>query len=72
VAAAGITPRPHVLGLGAVWTSVYPESRKVQAYIRNLNLPDNLIPLNSIMIGYPDEPADVKDKWDESKVTYWK
>lgn len=62
----------HALGFGAVWTSVYPESRKVQAYIRNLNLPGNLIPLNSIMIGYPDEPADVKDKWDESKVTYWK
>lgn len=62
----------HALGLGAVWTSVYPEMRKVKAFSKNLNLPGNLIPLNSIMIGYPDEPADVKNKWDETKVTYWK
>lgn len=62
----------HALGLGAVWTSVYPETRKVKAFSKNLNLPGNLIPLNSIMIGYPDEPADVKNKWDESKITYWK
>lgn len=62
----------HALGLGAVWTSVYPEMRKVQAYSRNLNLPGNLIPMSSIMIGYPDEPADVKDKWDVNKITYWK
>lgn len=59
----------HALGLGAVWTSVYPEMRKVQAFSRNLNLPGNLIPFNSIMIGYPDEPADVKNKWDEKKIT---
>ena len=61
----------HALGLGAVWTSVYPEMRKVKAFEKNLNLPANLIPLNSIMIGYPDEPADVKDKWDENKITWW-
>lgn len=62
----------HALGLGAVWTSIYPEMRKVAAFSRNLNLPGNLIPMSSIMIGYPDEPADVKNKWDEAKVTYWK
>lgn len=62
----------HALGLGAVWTSVYPEMRKVKAFSRNLNLPGNLIPMSSIMIGYPDEPADVKDKWDTSKITIWK
>lgn len=61
----------HALGLGAVWTSVYPEMRKVKVFEKNLNLPANLIPLNSIMIGYPDEPADVKDKWDEKKITWW-
>lgn len=62
----------HALGLGAVWTSVYPEMRKVKAFSRNLNLPENLIPMSSIMIGYPDEAAEVKDKWDESKITIWK
>lgn len=62
----------HALGLGAVWTSVYPEARKLKAFQQNLNLPGNLIPLNSIMIGYPDEPSNVKDKWDPDKITWWK
>lgn len=62
----------HALGLGAVWTSVFPETRKMQAFQRNLNLPGNLIPLNSIMIGYPDQPTNIKDKWDPGKITWWK
>lgn len=62
----------HALGLGAVWTSVYPEMRKVKAFSQNLHLRGNLIPMSSIMIGYPDEPADVKDKWDVNKITFWK
>lgn len=60
----------HALGLGACWTTVYPIERKVQGISRTLNLPANLIPLNAIIIGYPDEPAEPKDKWDTQKITY--
>lgn len=61
----------HAMGLGAVWTSIYPQMRKVNGYRENLGLPENLVPFNAIMIGYPDEPADVKDKWDPEQITYW-
>lgn len=60
------------MGLGAVWTSVYPEARKVKGVSQALHLPGNLIPLNCILIGYPDEAPQPKDKWDEDKITWWK
>ena len=62
----------HAMGLGAVWTSVYPEARKVKGVSQALHLPGNLIPLNCILIGYPDEPPQPKDKWNEDKITWWK
>lgn len=62
----------HAMGLGAVWTSVYPEARKVKGVSQALHLPGNLIPFNCILIGYPDEAPQPKDKWDEDKITWWK
>lgn len=62
----------HAMGLGAVWTSVYPEARKVKGVSEALHLPGNLVPLNCILIGYPAETHDSLDKWDEEKITWWK
>lgn len=62
----------HAMGLGAVWTSVYPSARKVNGIRRNLGLSEAIVPFSMIRIGYPGEPADVKDKWDPEKITYWK
>lgn len=62
----------HAMGLGAVWTSVYPEARKVKGVSQALRLPGNLIPLSCILIGYPGEAPQPKDKWDENKITWWK
>ncbi len=60
----------HAMGLGACWTTIYPIEKKVAGISRTLHLPPHLIPLNGIIIGYPDEPMQPKDKWDEKKVTY--
>ena len=60
----------HAMGLGACWTTIYPIKKKVMGISRTLHLPANLIPMNAIIIGYPDEPLQPKDKWDETKVTY--
>lgn len=32
------------------------------------NLPDHLIPLNTLIIGYPKEMVKAKDKWKEENV----
>lgn len=60
----------HAMGLGACWTTVYPIEKKVKGISRALHLPGNIIPLNGIIIGYPDEPLQPKDKWDPKKITY--
>ncbi len=61
----------HSMGLGAVWTGVYPNNEKVALLQATLGLPENIIPLNIIPIGYPKEaiPA-AKDKWDTAKIHY--
>lgn len=60
----------HAMGLGACWTTIYPIQKKINGISGTLNLPGNLIPLNGIIIGYPDEAEQPKDKWDTKKITY--
>ncbi|MCM1074645.1 MAG: nitroreductase family protein [Ruminococcus sp.] len=62
----------HSLGLGAVWCGIYPIPDRVELLKNILNLPDNIIPLNVIPIGYPAEDPQPKDKWDSKKVRYEK
>lgn len=59
----------HALGLGAVWCGVYPIETQVKDISTILSLPENLIPLNVITIGYPTALQNPKDKWDPEKVT---
>lgn len=60
----------HALGLGAVWTGVYPMKERVEMTTKVLNLPENLVPLCTILIGYPAENPTPKDKWKPENVTY--
>lgn len=60
----------HSLGLGAVWRGVYPIEKRIDEVKKVLELPDNIIPLNIITIGYPDESPTPKDKWKEENIHY--
>ena len=57
------------LKLGAVWTALYPLQDRYQGMQKLLHLPDNLVPLNTIVIGYPKEMVKAKDKWKKENVT---
>jgi len=56
------------LGLGAVWTGVYPGEDRVAAVRKILEIPEGFMPLNVIPIGYPAESPAPKDKWNPAKV----
>ena len=56
------------LQLGAVWTALYPLQDRYQGMQQLLNLPAHLIPLNTLIIGYPKEEVKAKDKWKEENV----
>ncbi len=60
----------EALGLGAVWTGVYPYKARVAAVSNALKLPPHIIPLNVIPIGYPLMDDQPKDKWDAEKVKW--
>ena len=60
----------HGLGLGAVWTGVYPNEARVAAISEALGLPEEIIPLCVIPIGYPAESPAPKDKWKPENVHY--
>jgi len=58
------------MGLGAVWTGAYP-SQEIMNYIRKvLGMPENIIPLNVIPVGYPAGDEKPKDKFDPANV-HW-
>ncbi|MDE6394313.1 MAG: nitroreductase family protein [Duncaniella sp.] len=60
----------HALGLGAVWTGVYPDSERVNGVREQLGMPDNIIPLAVVPIGYPTGPQTPKDKWKPENVHF--
>lgn len=65
----------HAQGLGAVWTAVYPSEERVIIIKELLDLPDHIIPLNIIPIGYPQIlNEDENIHYDENKIHYekWK
>ena len=60
----------HALGLGAVWTGCYPIEDRVANISQVLGLPEHIIPLCAIVMGYPNESPQPKDKWKPENVSY--
>lgn len=60
----------HSLGLGGVWTCLYPHPDRVDAVKKVLNIPDRMIPFNLIPIGYPLADHKPMDKWHPERVHY--
>ena len=62
----------HALGLGAVWCGVYPIEDRVKDISQVLGLPEKIIPLNIITMGYPAENPEPKDKFKADAIHYQK
>lgn len=60
----------HALGLGAVWTGVYPNAERQTAVSQTLNLPSYIIPLAVVPVGYPNADQTPKDKWNTDNIHY--
>lgn len=60
----------EAMGLGAVWTGAYPYDERVAAVKAALKLPNNIIPLNVIPIGYPKGNPQPKDKYNADNIHY--
>lgn len=60
------------LELGAVWTAAYPYKDRINTVRKYTNIPENIIPLCVIPIGYPNGSQSPKNKFDEKKIHYEK
>ena len=60
----------HALGLGAVWTGVYPAMDRTAEVANVLNCPKNIVPMAVVRIGYPNESPEPKDKFKEENISY--
>lgn len=58
----------NAMGLGAVWCGAYPIEERVASLREYLSLPEGIIPLNIIAIGYPDENPLPKEKFKAERI----
>jgi len=68
VASENIFIAAHALGLGAVWTAIYPYPDRIPQLQQILGLPAEVIPLNVIPVGYPAEKKVREQLYDPSRV----
>jgi len=60
----------HALGLGAVWTGVYPREERVAGARRLFGVPEHVVPLSLIFVGYPAEHPAPENRFREDRV-HW-
>ena len=60
----------EALGLGAVWTGVYPNIQLAEPLGEFLGLPETVQPLCAIPIGHHDGTTKPRDKWKPENVHY--
>ena len=58
------------LGLSTVWLGVYPVEKLVEQVTKTLDLPDDIIPLGIVYIGYGAEKKEKRTQYDDKKVVY--
>lgn len=60
----------HALGLGAVWLGVFPREERVKGLSKLLGLPENIVPLALVSMGYAAEEKPRADRFKEERIRY--
>jgi len=58
----------HSIGLGAVWLGVFPREERVSKLKDLLKLPDSIIPVSLVAIGYPAEEKSRPERFHPGKI----
>lgn len=62
----------HALGLGAVWCGIYPISERVKKMAQLFDMPASIIPMAVVVIGYPAQSPNPKNKWNSENIHFEK
>ncbi len=60
----------NALGLGGVWTCLYPHADRMKAVADILNLDDTLVPFNLIPVGHPEAAHAPMNKWHPDRIHF--
>ena len=58
----------HAKGLGAVWLGIYPLGERIEGMRKLTNLPNHIVPLALIALGYPAENIPREDRYQPQRV----
>ena len=58
----------HALGLGAVWTGVYPREERMEGLRWLVKLPDGIIAHSLVLVGYPAEHPTPQNRFHADRV----
>ncbi len=58
----------RAIGLGTVWTGVYPKQDRVEGFSRLFSLPEQVIPHSFVVVGHPAQEAGPVDRFNPSRV----
>lgn len=60
----------EAMGLGAVWTGVYPYEDRTAAVQSVIHFPEHIVPFNLVPIGHPKGETQPKDKYNKANIHY--
>lgn len=58
----------HALGLGAVWTGIWPLQERVEGFRALAGLPSFVVPLALVVLGYPAERPGPAERFKEERI----
>jgi nitroreductase len=58
----------HALGLGACWLGVHPRQQRMEALTKILGLPEQMVPVSGIAIGWPAEVKAARTRFEAKYV----
>jgi nitroreductase len=58
------------MGIGSVWLAVYPEPDRIEGIKTLFSLPEEVIPLAIVSLGYPDEEKKPANRYKTERIHY--
>lgn len=59
------------MNIGTCWCAIAPLEERINVIKNYFELPDNILPIALISIGYPNEEKGIDDRFDENKITWY-
>ena len=58
----------HALGIGSVWVGIYPEKTRMNGMRNIFSLPENIVPISLVSLGYPDEIRERQERYKAERI----